>query len=321
MYYKPMSLNLLYIRFVLEYLLERPDLLSQLRPLGLDLFNTHLQDFSVKFDERQRRKTKRQLAYLRSFENSNMSSSQRLSYNVLEYFTNESLNRQLSETFFCHHYLINQLFGAQTEIIALLTKYHRIKNIKEAEAYLLRVQRISLAFDQLIEQQKKRRENGIETPRFVLERVVNDLKIFRDQLSTEPNQSPLVFTFVDKLKENNLPLDKRSSLITRLLTVIKTFVIPAYARLITMLENELSRSTTDHGVYQLPSGDIYYRLCLQFHTTTDMTPDEIHQLGLTQVDKIQKQIKTNVIKELEKDPIHQYNKHDVENSRKQILDD
>jgi uncharacterized protein (DUF885 family) len=69
-----------------------------------------------------------------------MSSNEKQSYDVMKYFVNINLQRDFSEEFCYHNYLINQMFGAQSEIISFITKYHRILNFKDAEAYLIRVE-------------------------------------------------------------------------------------------------------------------------------------------------------------------------------------
>ncbi|CAF2516703.1 unnamed protein product [Rotaria sp. Silwood2] len=53
----------------------------------------------------------------------------------------------------------------------------------------------------------------------------------------------------------------------------------AYDRLLNILPQDLSNATTDHGVWKLPNGDKYYKLCLEYHTTTNMSPDEVYERG------------------------------------------
>jgi len=68
-----------------------------------------------------------------------MSANQKQSYDVMEYYMNISVNTEHSEEFNYHNYLINQMNGAQSEIISFITKFHRILSINDAEAYLIRV--------------------------------------------------------------------------------------------------------------------------------------------------------------------------------------
>ena len=109
---------------------------------GLDVFNTQLHDYSVTFHENEKKALGQNVAYLQSFRNERMSTSERQSYEVMEYFLTNNLRRDLSEEFSYHNYLVNQMMGAQSEIISFITKFHRILNLQDAEAYLLRVRSI-----------------------------------------------------------------------------------------------------------------------------------------------------------------------------------
>jgi uncharacterized protein (DUF885 family) len=105
----------------------------------LDLFNTQLHDYSISFHEYEKNKYKNDLFYLQSFKNQKMSSNEKKSYDVMEYFMSINSKRDFSDEFSYHNYLINQMIGAQSEIISFITKFHRILNLKDAEAYLIRV--------------------------------------------------------------------------------------------------------------------------------------------------------------------------------------
>lgn len=109
---------------------------------GLDLFNTQLHDYSVTFLENEKKALRQNVAYLQLFRNERMSTSERQSFEVMEYFLTITLRRDLSEEFSYHNYLVNQMMGAQSEIISFITKFHRILNLQDAEAYLLRVRSI-----------------------------------------------------------------------------------------------------------------------------------------------------------------------------------
>lgn len=80
-------------------------------------------------------------------------------------------------------------------------------------------------------------------------------------------------------------------MIDRLLQIIQRHVRPAYDRLLNILREDLSNAKTDHGVWKLPNGDRYYKLCLEYHTTTNMSPDDIHEMGIKHVDRIQNEMR------------------------------
>ncbi|CAF2862805.1 unnamed protein product [Rotaria sp. Silwood2] len=199
--------------------------------------------------------------------------------------------------------------------------------------FFLKVQRTSKALDQLIEQQIERRHRNIETPRFVCQRVIDGLEAFQKQLRDEPNKSPLIITFIDKLNDTICSKEKQTELISRLLKIIKINVIPAYDRLLNILYEDLSNAKTDHGVWKLPNGDKYYKICLEYHTTTNMSPDEIHELGKIHVERIQNEMR-KILKEKQIESWHDFRTsitnleydieqkyENIEESRTKILND
>jgi len=105
----------------------------------LDLFNSQLHDYSVAFNEYEKNKFRNNYKYLQSFQNPQMTVHERQSYDVMEYFMNINAKRDYSDEFCYHFYLINQMMGAQSEIISFITKFHRILSFRDAQAYLLRV--------------------------------------------------------------------------------------------------------------------------------------------------------------------------------------
>ena len=89
--------------------------------------------------------------------------------------------------------------------------------------------------------------------------------------------------------------DQRSDLLGRLLKIIQIDVNAAYDRLLAVLREDFSQATTDHGVWKLPDGDRYYQLCLEYHTTTKMTPEEIYTMGIHHVERIQNEMRQCVV--------------------------
>lgn len=80
-------------------------------------------------------------------------------------------------------------------------------------------------------------------------------------------------------------------MLSRLLTILRVHVSPAYDRLLNVLHEDLSNATTDHGVWKLPNGDEYYRLCLKYHTTSNLSPEDIHEMGRKHVERIQNEMR------------------------------
>jgi uncharacterized protein (DUF885 family) len=104
--------------------------------------------------------------------------------------------------------------------------------------------------------------------------------------------NPLYTNFaakLDKLSELS-PADKQA-LLARCAQAIDSGVVPAYRQLIVFFESQLIRATSDDGAWKLPDGDAYYAWRLRNATTTRMTPQQVHDLGLTEVARIEAQMK------------------------------
>jgi len=99
-------------------------------------------------------------------------------------------------------------------------------------------------------------------------------------------ENPVYVDLVADVSELGLDEDEAESILADAREAIETRVYPGYARLADVLRGQRDRATDDAGVWKLPDGDAYYRWALRWHTTTDLGPDEIHALGLAEVERI-----------------------------------
>jgi uncharacterized protein (DUF885 family) len=110
----------------------------------------------------------------------------------------------------------------------------------------------------------------------------------KDTVRPTPEQNPLVTTFVERMKTaKGLTADEQSALARQAAAAVKDGVYPAYARMTAALETERPLAATQGaGVGRLPDGAAYYAVTLKQMTTTDYTPEQVHQLGLREVARI-----------------------------------
>ena len=286
---KPWSIEHYYLRVFAELLFERPQLLSRLRilePWGLDWFSDDLDDHSVGFTDRTARQVKGQLELLRSYPRSAQSESQLLSTDVLDSFL--ALQAE-GERFRFHDYPVNQMNGVQNELPDFMLNVHQINSERDAEDYLARLAKFGVAFDQVIASLAHREQLGVLPPRFVIERVLEGVRRF---LEPQPAQHVLATDFerrVGRLSAVSEP--QRAELVSRAQQEVERTVYPAYRRLEAQLEGMRGRAGTDDGAWHLPDGDAYYAWTVRLHTTTDRTPQEIHQRGLVEVARIQAEMR------------------------------
>ena len=287
-WFRPFSLNLFYEKVFIAFLLEQPELLSALglaEQFGYRRHNAHLDDASIAKNERDFAAWRGYLADLKSYDPAAQTPEQKLSTRVLTWYIENQLG---GERFRFHDYPVNQLFGVQSQTPDFLINVHRIADVRGAEDYLSRLGEVGRKFDQVLEGLAVREQKGVMPPRFVIERVLTEMHAFAEKPTLE---SPLYLHFARKVEAlpGLAPADKQA-LLARCARLLEEGVVPAYRRLISFFEGQRSRSSTDDGVWKLPDGDAYYAYRLRSETTTTMTPQAVHDLGLAEVARIEDEL-------------------------------
>lgn len=193
-----------------------------------------------------------------------------------------------------HDYPVNQMGGLQTDVPTFLVNVHLVADKKDAKAYISRLNGINTLFDQLIANLKIREGKNIIPPKFVFPYVINDCKNIISGAPFEkgkPNCA-LLEDFTKKVNDLKDASDEdKKQLIENAKDALLKSVKPAYEKLM-MYWNELAKkATTDDGAWKLADGGAFYDAALKLTTTTDMTADAIHELGLKEVARIHTEMK------------------------------
>ncbi|MEM0985349.1 MAG: DUF885 domain-containing protein [Pseudomonadota bacterium] len=202
-----------------------------------------------------------------------------------------------------HSYTFNQMFGAQSRIPAFMVNQHQVTSKSDAEAYISRLKGIETYLGQNIENAIESSRQAIRPPLFVYDFVLDDA---RNVITGAPfpgsdpeTSSPLmedITAKIDALAQNgDITVAEADTLKAAASDALVAHVGPAYQRLIAFMESEQSVATTDDGVWKLPNGRDYYDTRLQMMTTTDMTADEIHDLGLAEVARIHDEMRAIMV--------------------------
>jgi uncharacterized protein (DUF885 family) len=289
-WFRPWSLNAFYEKVFAEMLFDHPELLSALglvEQFGITGHNGKLDDESPVQQQREFDRWKRDLTQLRQYPLDRQSQSQRLSTHVLEWF----LERQVEgEKYQWHNYPVSQLFGVQNQFPSFMANTHRLLNRKDCEYYLARLDALPKKFDQLLQNLKVREEKQILPPRFVVEEV---LKEMTDFIGEPASENILATSFKSRMaKIDKLTQQQRADFQARAEAAVTGEVYPAYQKLIDYFRELLPKTTTDDGVWKLPDGDNYYAYRLRENTTTTLKPDEVHELGLREVARIEQEMRT-----------------------------
>lgn len=286
MYFKPLHIRIFFERVFAEYAFEDPQLLSSLRmlPSWMDWYSDDLSDLSLAQEEKLNKKLQDDLATLRTYDRASLTADNQLSYDMLEYFLAVQAEGQKYQY---HNYPLNQLFGLQGEMPTFLATQHSVKNQKDAENYIARLDKIPLAFSQAQQGLDKREALKIIPPQFVIEKVLLQMREFS---GVPANKNILYTSLEEKLKkvpELEISAEQRSKILADTQASIEKSVYPAYGKFIAYYEKLLPKASGNNGVWALPDGDAYYQWAIKQNTTTDMTADEIHQLGLSEVARIE----------------------------------
>ena len=189
-------------------------------------------------------------------------------------------------------------------------------------------------FDEVLEAnllwlEEQKRQN-IYAPKFVFDHVIKQLN---ELINYDDSENPLMVIFKDKVNKLNLKTEETDKLIKELSKVISEDVKPGFQLILSFMESNYEMANKYHGVWSLPDGDDYYALRLRSYTTTDYSAEEIHQLGLQEVDRIGKRMKEiflelgykvdkpvgEMMNDLNEDPNFLY--EDTEDRKKIVIDD
>lgn len=225
---------------------------------------------------------------LRTYNRDELTPEQQISYDVYEWYLDDVVRGQ--EFMYCDYpatFLITTSIHLDTE--QFFTDIHPITNRQDAEDYITRLSLVDTKFEQLIEGLQLREEAGIVPPRFAIQWALYGMR----DLASGPAQNTSYYTaFAEKVNALSGLSDKdKKALLGDAEKAIEESVIPAYQALVSTLEHLESIAPTDDGVWQFEGGDEYYAYVLRHHTTTDMTADEIHQLGLQELERIQNEMR------------------------------
>lgn len=287
--FRPWSLNVFYEKIFAEVLFDEPQLLSSLglvERFGITGHNAKLNDLSPAHQQRAYDRWLRDLAQLRAYPLEKQTESQRLSTAVLEWFLAVQVE---GEKFQWHDYPVNQLFGVQSQFPSFMASSHRVLGVRDCEYYTDRLAAVPLHFDQLLAGLKIREEKKIIPPRFVVEKVLKEMRAF---VAQPPAENILATSFKTRtVKIDKLTNEQRADFQQRVEAEIRHDVYPAYQKLIDYFTALLPKTTTEDGVWKLPDGDAYYAHLLHENTTTTMSAAEIHALGAAEVTRIEAEMR------------------------------
>ncbi len=287
--FKPFSLDHYLAK---ELILEMVDSPESLTYLGVvDKFNwltNHQSKISISGlsdMEEDLIDAKKLKARLLSYENESLSEQQKITKEIAVFDISNFIKE--TEEFPFHNYPLNQIGGIHLNSVEFMTDVHPIRNVKEAEAYIDRLNLFDDSFKATLEILNAQKKAGIFPPKFVFDHVIRQLEEF---LNFKENENPLRSVFLRKIEELNLDSEVSSELILKLDNAIENSVTPGFKLLYDFVNETRKKANQYHGVWSLPNGDEFYALRLKVYTTTDYSAEDIHNIGLSEVERITKRM-------------------------------
>jgi uncharacterized protein (DUF885 family) len=231
---------------------------------------------------RTRKVMKQWLARLNKVDETVLNDSDRISLDVVRTAVVNGLgNAEFAwgtAGFWTSPYVVNQLDCAFTSIPDFLDSQHPLQSAEDAADYLKRLSAYAVVLDQESARIKADAKHGVVPPDFVVDGAIKQLRQFA---ALKPSETVLVSSLARRVKDvPTINAKKGAELVARAEKITAEKVLPAYRRQIAALEAVRPKAPTEPGIWRVEGGDRYYAACLRNSTTTDLTPDQIHEMGL-----------------------------------------
>ena len=192
-----------------------------------------------------------------------------------------------------HGYWISQMSGEHNDLPAFLINQHSIESSEDAQAYISRLSKIEAVLNQVVSQLKVREANGVIPPYFTFSYVTADIQAFVETINKDLPHNILYADFKEKLAKTNIDAEQQKALLQQAASVLTTSVKKGYENMLAywLSIEPKAKTNGNKGVWNLPDGLAYYNFCLKNTTTTNYTAEEVYQIGLKEVARIQNEMR------------------------------
>ena len=253
--------------------------------------NDQWTDISLAAYKRRHAEQSEFLRRLRAIDSSRLSAADQLNYDLYR----RDLENDL-DSYQYKNYLMPMSQRGGVQSLESTAETVRLATVQDYEDWLVRLSRVVSVIEQTMELQEEGRKTGYMPPKILMERIPDQIS---SQLTEEPESSPYFIAFAEMPDAINAEDQARIRQTAK--ELIDESIVPAYRRFSRYFdETYLPASRDSIGASSLPDGEAFYEYRVRSFTTTQMTPDEVHRLGLTEVKRIRGEMQL-IIDELEFD--------------------
>ncbi|WP_022946325.1 DUF885 domain-containing protein [Pseudoalteromonas ruthenica] len=227
---------------------------------------------------------KKDLATLATIDRAKLDANTQISYDLMQ----QNLEQSIADyQWRYHNYPVNQMFGTHSMVAAFLINQHQISTVEDAKAYIARLNGVPKLFTQLQTNLQTRADKGIIAPKFVFPHVIEaSQNIIKGAPFGGDKDSTLLADFKRKVDKLDIDNGDKSALVAEATEALQVSVKPAYNGLISYLQQLEKRADNRDGAWKFPDGKAFYNTMLERTTTTDLSAEQIHAIGLAEVQRI-----------------------------------
>jgi uncharacterized protein (DUF885 family) len=222
------------------------------------------------------------LAELRKFDSTAITETQRVSAEVMAWQLEMVV---AEEPYWDYMFPLEQMNGWNVSAVEWFTVARPLSKPRDAENYLAALGQVSVRMEEAIALSRRLAAKNVLPPRFIIEATLKQIQNFLDP---SPGQNPFVTVFADKIATvDAIPVARREQLCAEAEKIVGGQIYPSWKKAAAILQSQLARSTDDAGLWRLKGGPEAYAFFLRRYTTTNLTADQIHEIGLQQVARIE----------------------------------
>jgi uncharacterized protein (DUF885 family) len=250
-----------------------------------DALETQLTPETREWRHRRVELARRGLAALKKFDRSRLTGQQRLSAAVMQWQLEVVVEGEKYEDF---AFPLEQFAGANIDLVNALTVVHPLITGKDARNYVVRLGQVGTRMEEATAEAIRLVEKRMAPPRFIVRVTLAQMQQF---ISTPAAQNPFVTAFAERMAAiKGLSEAEREELRAAAERITADQIYPAWRNAIAVLEPLAGRTTDDAGLWRFKGGAEAYAHNLRRFTTTDLSANEIHQIGLREVARIEKEM-------------------------------
>ena len=274
--------------FTAEWIRINPNLATSLRYFTgeeQDRLERQLTPLTLASARQRLQVARKGLADLSKFDRAGMTETQRVSAEVMKWQLEMVI---AEEPYWDFSFPLEQMNGWNVSAVERFTVARPLAKLRDAENYVAALAQVGARTDQAIAESHRLAAKNVIPPRFILEATIKQVQSFVDP---SPGANPFVTAFLDKISAvDTISPEQCEQLRAEAEKIVSTQIYPAWKKAIAALQAQLSRSTNDAGLWRLKGGPEAYAFFLRRFTTTNLTADQIHEIGLQQVARIETQM-------------------------------